>query len=77
MADVLSSGVAQAVQVFTKGTSAWFEDEDEAWISASVISKEESGTGVKILFEDDGGRVSSMLYMCLRFILIFEIATRL
>ncbi|KAI8082194.1 P-loop containing nucleoside triphosphate hydrolase protein [Thamnidium elegans] len=53
MADTLSSGVAQAVQVFIKGTKAWFEDEDEAWVSASVISKEESGTGVKILFQDD------------------------
>lgn len=62
MADILSSGVAQAVQVFTKGTNAWFEDEDEAWISASVTSKEESGTGVKILFEDDGGRVSIIVH---------------
>lgn len=65
MADILSSGVAQAVQVFTKGTSAWFEDEDEAWISASVTSKEESGTGVKILFEDDGGRVSECFNICM------------
>ncbi|KAI9335806.1 P-loop containing nucleoside triphosphate hydrolase protein [Pilaira anomala] len=53
MADTLSSGVAQAVQVFTKGTKAWFEDEDEAWVSASVLSKEETGTGIKILFQDD------------------------
>lgn len=53
MADTLSSGVAQAVQVYSKGTKAWFEDEDEAWVSASVISKEESATGVKILFQDD------------------------
>jgi myosin-5 len=60
MADTLSSGVAQAVQVFSKDTKAWFEDEDEAWVSASVISKEESATGVKILFQDDKdeGRVN-------------------
>lgn len=60
MADTLSSGVAQAVQVYTKGTKAWFEDEDEAWVSASVISKEETATGVKITFQDDKdeGRVS-------------------
>lgn len=51
--DSLSSGVAQAVQVYTKGTKAWFEDEDEAWVSASVLTKEESGTGIKILFQDD------------------------
>jgi myosin-5 len=59
MADTLSSGVAQAIQVYTKGTKAWFEDEDEAWVSASVLSKEESETGVKITFQDDkdDGRV--------------------
>ncbi|KAI8638134.1 P-loop containing nucleoside triphosphate hydrolase protein [Parasitella parasitica] len=51
--DSLSSGVAQAVQVYTKGTKAWFEDDDEAWVSASVLTKEESGTGVKIIFQDD------------------------
>ncbi|CAO3691389.1 unnamed protein product [Rhizopus microsporus] len=53
MADSLSSGVSQALQVYTKGTKAWFEDEDEAWVSATVISKEETDTGVKIIFEDD------------------------
>lgn len=60
MADTLSSGVAQAVQVYTKGTKAWFTDEDEAWVSASVLSKEESETGVKITFQDDNddGRVN-------------------
>lgn len=59
MADSLSSGVSQALQVYTKGTKAWFEDEDEAWVSATVISKEETDTGVKIIFEDDkdSGRV--------------------
>lgn len=65
--DSLSSGVAQAVQVYTKGTKAWFEDEDEAWVSASVLSKEESGTGVKIIFQDDKdeGRVSiKMVWNC-------------
>ena len=57
--ETLSSGIAQAVQVYSKDTKAWFEDEDEAWVSASVISKEESATGVKILFQDDkdDGRV--------------------
>ncbi|RCI05232.1 Myosin type-2 heavy chain 1 [Rhizopus stolonifer] len=51
--DTLSSGVAQAVQVYTKGTKAWFVDDDEAWVSASVISREETPTGVKIIFQDD------------------------
>ena len=53
MADTLSSGVAQAVQVYTKGTKAWFVDDDEAWVSTTVISKEETDTGVKIIFQDD------------------------
>ncbi|KAI8987940.1 P-loop containing nucleoside triphosphate hydrolase protein [Mycotypha africana] len=49
----LSSGVSQAIQVYTKGTKAWFVDEDEAWVSTSVLSVEESGTGIKITFLDD------------------------
>ncbi|KAI9272034.1 P-loop containing nucleoside triphosphate hydrolase protein [Sporodiniella umbellata] len=53
MADSLSSGVSQAVQVYTKGTKAWFEDEDEAWVSATVLFKEETDAGIKIKFEDD------------------------
>ncbi|KAG1595261.1 hypothetical protein G6F48_000792 [Rhizopus delemar] len=53
MASSLSSGVSQALQVYIKGTKAWFEDPEEAWVSATVISKEESATGVKITFEND------------------------
>ncbi|KAG0749384.1 hypothetical protein G6F57_001396 [Rhizopus arrhizus] len=53
MASSLSSGVSQALQVYIKGTKAWFEDPKEAWVSATVISKEESATGVKITFEND------------------------
>lgn len=59
MSGNLSSEVSQAIQVFTKGTKAWFEDEDEAWVSAFVISKEETELGVKITFqnEKEEGRV--------------------
>lgn len=66
MADSLSSGVSQALQVYTKGTKAWFEDEDEAWVSATVVSKEETDTGVKIIFEDDkdSGRVCVCEIVC-------------
>ncbi|KAI7906682.1 P-loop containing nucleoside triphosphate hydrolase protein [Cokeromyces recurvatus] len=53
MADTLSSGVKQAIEVYTKDTKAWFEDEDEAWVSASVISKQETSNGIKIIFQDD------------------------
>ena len=53
MAGTLSSTVNQAVQVYIKGTKAWFPDEDEAWVSATVIKKEETSTGIKIIFGDD------------------------
>ncbi|KAI8990068.1 P-loop containing nucleoside triphosphate hydrolase protein [Pilobolus umbonatus] len=53
MADTLSSAVNQAVQVYIKGTKAWFADEEEAWVSASVVRKEETKDGVKIIFQDD------------------------
>ncbi|RUS28033.1 P-loop containing nucleoside triphosphate hydrolase protein [Jimgerdemannia flammicorona] len=43
----------QALEVYTKGTKAWFPDEKEAWLSASVVSKDISGDNVKIVFADD------------------------
>lgn len=57
MSAVLSSGIAQLVQVYIKNTIVWIEDEDEAWVPASVFSKEESATGVKIVLQNELGRV--------------------
>lgn len=49
----LSDHVAQALDVYTKGTKAWFEDDQDAWVSASVVSKEVTDTSVKIIFQND------------------------
>jgi myosin-5 len=59
MADTLSAGVSQALQVYIKGTKAWFIDDEEAWVSASFVSKEETPTRVKMTFVNDAdeGRV--------------------
>ncbi|KAI9257981.1 P-loop containing nucleoside triphosphate hydrolase protein [Phascolomyces articulosus] len=54
--ETLSQPVQQAVDVFTKGIKAWIRDEvdsEEAWMSATVLSKEVTDTGVKIVFQND------------------------
>lgn len=49
----LSDHVTQALDVYTKGTKAWFEDDQDAWVSASVVSKEVTDSSVKIIFQND------------------------
>ncbi|KAI7905951.1 P-loop containing nucleoside triphosphate hydrolase protein [Cokeromyces recurvatus] len=44
---------SQAIEVYTKGTKAWFPDKEEGWISASCISNKTEGDKVIIIFEDD------------------------
>ena len=54
--ETLSQPVQQAVEVYTKGVKAWIRDEvdnEEAWVSATVLSKEVTDTGVKIVFQND------------------------
>ncbi|GAA5810824.1 hypothetical protein MFLAVUS_004251 [Mucor flavus] len=41
------------IQVYTEGIKAWFADEENGWVSASVISKEQDAQTVKIVFQDD------------------------
>lgn len=62
--EALSPHVMQALEVYTKGTKAWFEDDKEAWVSASVKSKEMTDTNVRIVFQDDEdeSRVSQRVY---------------
>ncbi|KAG0166747.1 Myosin type-2 heavy chain 1 [Apophysomyces sp. BC1015] len=43
----------QALDVYSKGTKAWFVDEQDAWVSASVVSKDVGPSSVKIVFEND------------------------
>lgn len=49
----LSTHILQAIEVYTKGTKAWFEDENDAWVSAQVVSKEVTDSDVKIVFQND------------------------
>lgn len=43
----------QALEVFAKGTKAWFPDQEEGWVSASCLSKKIENDKVTLLFEDD------------------------
>ncbi|KAI8098944.1 P-loop containing nucleoside triphosphate hydrolase protein [Halteromyces radiatus] len=47
------TAASQAVDVYTKGTKAWFTDEKLAWVSATCILNETSGDTVKLIFEGD------------------------
>ncbi|CAO3620047.1 unnamed protein product [Mucor hiemalis] len=41
------------IEVYTKDIKAWFTDEEQGWVSASVLSKEQDDKSVKITFQDD------------------------
>ncbi|OBZ88922.1 Myosin-2 [Choanephora cucurbitarum] len=41
------------VEVYTQGIKAWFTDEENGWVSASVISKQQDDKSVTITFQDD------------------------
>ncbi|KAG2181223.1 hypothetical protein INT43_008806 [Umbelopsis isabellina] len=51
--DISSQALRQSLEVFSPGTRAWFTDEQEAWISASVTSKTMQDGNIKITFQDD------------------------
>lgn len=47
-----------AENVYSKGTRVWFEDKDQAWISAEVTSVTKStDDAIKLVFHDDRGKV--------------------
>ncbi|KAL0095549.1 P-loop containing nucleoside triphosphate hydrolase protein [Phycomyces blakesleeanus] len=48
-----SSHLTQLLQVYTKGTQAWFTDDQDGWVSASVESNETAGNTVKMIFTND------------------------
>lgn len=50
--NVLTSAT-QYLEVYTKGTKAWFPDKEEGWVSASCLSKKIENDKVTLLFEDD------------------------
>lgn len=50
----MTTTTRQAVEVYTQGTKAWFEDAKEAWISTTCISNTiTSDSKVKIVFQSD------------------------
>jgi myosin-5 len=49
----LSAHILQAIEVYTEGTKAWFEDEDDAWVSAQVVSNQVTDSHVKLVFQND------------------------
>ncbi len=46
-----------AENIYNKGTRVWFEDKDQAWISAEVSSLTKTDDNVKIVFTDERGKV--------------------
>ncbi|KAI7868484.1 P-loop containing nucleoside triphosphate hydrolase protein [Spinellus fusiger] len=49
----MSAHLTQLIQVYTKGTQAWFEDDQDGWVSASVVSNATEGNTVKMVFVND------------------------
>ena len=50
----MTTTTRQAVEVYTQGTKAWFEDDKEAWISTTCISNTFiDDSKVKIVFQGD------------------------
>ena len=44
--------------IFSKGTRVWFEDKDQAWISAEVVSVTKAADdSIKLGFLDERGKV--------------------
>jgi hypothetical protein len=47
-----------AENIYSKGTRVWFEDKDQAWISAEVLSVfKGAGDAIKLVFIDERGKV--------------------
>ncbi|KAI7872335.1 P-loop containing nucleoside triphosphate hydrolase protein [Spinellus fusiger] len=43
----------QSVEIYTKGTKAWFEDKREAWVSATCLSNTVNDQSVRLVFQSD------------------------
>lgn len=47
-----------AENIYSKGTRVWFEDKDQAWISAEVTSVTKGADdSIKLIFVDERGKV--------------------
>jgi len=48
-----------AENIYSKGTRVWFEDKDQAWISAEVLSVSKGADDfIKLGFIDEHGKVT-------------------
>lgn len=55
----MAATVKQAVEVYSKGTKAWFPDKEEGWVSTTCVSNKTTDDNITLAFEDDSGRVLS------------------
>ena len=47
-----------AENIYSKGTRVWFEDKDQAWISAEVLSTfKGTDDAIRLVFIDERGKV--------------------
>ena len=47
-----------AENIYSKGTRVWFEDKEQAWVSAEVTNVTKgSGDAIKLIFLDERGKV--------------------
>jgi myosin-5 len=47
-----------AENIYSKGTRVWFEDKDQAWISAEVLSVSKGADdAIRLVFIDERGKV--------------------
>ena len=58
----------QSLEVFTNGTKAWFTDEKEGWVSATLTSKSVDGDKIKLLFRDDNDDKVSFGWWAISFV---------
>lgn len=50
----MTTNFRQAVEVYTQGTKAWFEDDKEAWISTTCVSNTiTDDSQIRIVFQCD------------------------
>lgn len=48
-----------AENIYSKGTRVWFEDKEQAWLSAEVASVTKGADdAIKLVFVDERGKVS-------------------
>ena len=48
-----STQITQALDIYTNGIKAWFQDDEAGWVSASLVSKDVTDSHVKIVFNND------------------------